>query len=194
MMLPRGFETELIYSFIIIISSLMIYLGTKKLYDLTSYKGIKYFRQSFLFFAIAYFFRSLIKFILIFFNLGNLHSIRTLGPLTLVLFMYFSYLAVFYLIYSVIWKEFKSKIYILHLLALIFSITSIFLSNRNSYFYINIFLLVTIGVIFFSRHKRSNKLHAIYMLLFIFWFLNVIDILIPNFLQTFQLLIYLIST
>ena len=31
------------------------------------------------------------------------------------------------------------------------------------------------------------------MLLFIFWILNVVDILIPKFLQIFQLIIYLIS-
>lgn len=41
--------TEVIYSFVIIVCSLMIYFGTKELYELSSYKGIKYFRQAFLF-------------------------------------------------------------------------------------------------------------------------------------------------
>ena len=45
--------TEIVYSFVIIVCSLMIYFGTKELYKLTSHKGIKYFRQSFLFFAFA---------------------------------------------------------------------------------------------------------------------------------------------
>ena len=52
-LLPHALGTELIYSFVIIICSLMVYFGTKELYELSSYKGIKYFRQAFLFFAIS---------------------------------------------------------------------------------------------------------------------------------------------
>ena len=62
-LMSLGFGSELIYSFVIILCSLMVYFGTKELYELSSYKGIKYFREAFLFFAIAYAFRSVIKFI-----------------------------------------------------------------------------------------------------------------------------------
>ena len=44
---------EPIYSVIIILFSLFIYLRTKEIYELTYYKGIKYFRNAFLFFGIA---------------------------------------------------------------------------------------------------------------------------------------------
>ena len=67
-LMPPQIGAELIYSFVIIACSLMVYYGTKELYELSSYKGIKYFRQAFLFFAIAYFFRYSIRFILSFFN------------------------------------------------------------------------------------------------------------------------------
>ena len=48
-----GIGAEIIYSFVIIVCSLMIYFGTREIYNLSSYKGIKYFRQAFLLFAIT---------------------------------------------------------------------------------------------------------------------------------------------
>ena len=63
-----GIGSEIIYSFVIIVCSLMIYFATKELYELSKHKGIKYFRLSFLFFAIAYFFRSFIKIVLFYFD------------------------------------------------------------------------------------------------------------------------------
>ena len=85
-----GFGTEIIYSFIIISCSLMIYFGTKELYKLSSHEGIKYFRQSFLFFALAYFFRSFIKIILFYFDAGEIRALLPIfGNITLFIFMYF---------------------------------------------------------------------------------------------------------
>ena len=56
-----SFGTEIMYSFIIIMCSLIIYFSTREMYELSSYKGLKYFRLAFLFFAVAYFFRSFIQ-------------------------------------------------------------------------------------------------------------------------------------
>lgn len=199
---------ELIYSFVIIVCSLMIYYSTKEMYKLSSYKGIKYFRQSFLFFAIAYFFRYSIRFILSFFNIRTIHeflpiSLGPMGPLTLFLFMYFSSMAVFYLLYSVMWKKWNGNskmIYILHTIAVILSLASI-ISRRNDILLgINLLLLVIISFVYYIAHKDSktkkkgHNLYAVYMLLFVFWILNIIDILIPSLLQQFQLLIYLASS
>ena len=106
-LLGMGFGTEVIYSFVIIACSLMVYFATKELDELSSYKGINYFRKAFLFFALAYFFRTLIKFILVFFNIPRIleFSPKFLGPISLFLFMYFSSIAIFYLLYSVVWKK-----------------------------------------------------------------------------------------
>ena len=46
--------TELLYSFIIIAISLIIYFSTREIEILSSYKGIKYFRFAFMFFGIAF--------------------------------------------------------------------------------------------------------------------------------------------
>ncbi len=206
-----GIGAELFYSFVIIVCSLMIYFGTRELYELSSYKGIKYFRQAFLFFAIAYFFRSFIKFIVIYSGINGIIEFSPLtfsatGALTQLVFMYFSSMAIFYLLYSVMWKKWNgnsNKIYLLHGLAFIISIASVLSRNPLVYLGLNIFLLlIVIFIVYISYQSKKNEknkkkehnLYLIYVLLCIFWILNIIDTLIPRFFQGFQLFIYLAST
>jgi len=195
---------ELIYSFVIIVCSLMIYFGTKNLYELSAYRGIKYFRLTFLFFAFAYFFRSIIKFLLVFFNRRAVFdfSPMILGVFTLFIFMYFSSMAIFYLLYSIMlkkWNGSPKKEFLFHALAFIIAALTVASRRIEVHLGLNIFLLVFIAFIVYLSYrsmkdrKKGRELHVIYLLLFIFWVLNIIDILIPDFLQTFQLLIYLTS-
>ncbi len=200
MMGMMGFGAEIIYAFVIIICCLMIYLGTKELYKLSAHEGIKYFRISFLLFALAFFFRSFIK---LAFLIVKDPRIFILPPdifqsLTTILFIYFSTIAIFYLIYSMLWKKlrkFPRAIYLMHLLAFITALIIILSKNILVYFFINIalllFIIITITII--HRNEKKNLLKVIYVLLSIFLFLNIIDILIPKFLEVFQLLIYLAS-
>jgi len=161
-----GFGTEILYSFIIIVCSLMIYFGTKELYELTSHKGIKYFRQTFLFFAIAYSFRSFIKFALSYFNVQAIFEISprlfgfAIGQITIFLFMYFGAMAIFYLLYSVMWKKWRDnskKIYLFHLLAFIIALSSILFRNPLVYLGINLLLLLFVVFTFYLSRKPSNQ-------------------------------------
>jgi len=202
----ENYSTEIIYSFVIILCSLLIFFGTQKLYELTSHKGIRYLRESFLFFAIAFFFGSFIK---IFFTLANsspLHGYSQIifQSLSLFIFIYFSSIAIFYLVYSMMWKMQKPreknnsrKIWLFHMIALIISVISILLNSAKIYILINslilIFILISIYYLHKDSKKRKSNLYTTYILLFIFWILNVIDILIPRFLETFQILIYMAS-
>jgi len=203
-----GFMLEILYSFVIIVCSLMIYFGTKELYELSSHKGIKYFRLSFLFFAIAYFFRSFIKFIVMYFNIETIFNFSPktfgilFGPATMFVFMYFSAMAIFYLLYSVMWKKLEkspNKIYLFHFFAFIISLITIIFMNPFVYLWMNLLLLSCVIFIYYLSRKQSkikkskHNLHIIYTLLFSFWVLNIIDILIPTFFKTFQLFIYLAS-
>ena len=198
-----GFGTELIYSFVIIVCSMMIYAGTREIYELSSYRGLKYFRQAFLFFAVAYFFRSFIKFIIMYFNIGiREFSPMLVGNLALMVFMYFSSLAIFYLLYSVMWKKWNGssgRIWLFHGLALIISFLSVVSRNQIILLAVNIVLLAIVAFVVFTSHQNVKKkgkgrnLHIIYMLLSVFFLLNTIDILVPNFFQTFQMIIYLAS-
>jgi len=192
---------QLMYSFVIILCSLMIYFSTKEMYELSSYKGIKFFRKAFLFFAIAYFFRYFIAVLLMFFGIKGILEISPLfvGIISLFIFLYSSAMAVFYLSYSVMWKKWnhKMKIYILHIFAVAIALIGTVFASDMIYFLINIILLifVAINLIIMNRDsgKKRKNLVVIYALLFIFWVLNIIDILIPQFFQFYQLLIYLAS-
>lgn len=197
-----GFSSEIIYSFIIIVCSLMIYFGTKELYELTDYKGIRYFRTAFLFFAIAYFFRSFIKFILVYFDIQRILDLspRILGAFTLLIFLYSSSMAIFYLLHSIIWKKWnhsKLKICLFNLLAIIIAVAGTFFEDNLIYFSLNFVLLLFAGFILLIAYKdyknKKGNLFAIYLLLFIFWILNIIDILLPKFFEMYNLIIYLAS-
>lgn len=199
-----GSATELLYSFVIMICSLMVFFGTKQIYELSSHKGIKYFRLAFLFFAVAHFFRYFIKFFLIFFNIISIHEISFLffeprGLLTTFVFMYLSSISVFYLLYSVMWKKWKNskKIYLVHVAAFFISLISVISHNEIYLLLVNLFLFIIVSTTFYFACKNSKKkkhtFYFVYMLLVFFWILNVLDILIPSFFQGFQLIIYLFS-
>lgn len=207
--LIAGFGTEIIYSFVIILCSLIIYFGTRELYELTKHKGIKYFRQSFLFFAIAYVFRSLIKFVIVFFNIRNLKDFSPLlGPLTLVLFIYFSTMAVFYLLYSVMskkWENYPKFIYFFHFIAIIVAIMIVITQSLQIYLTINFLLLFFVFYLVFvsykesysqektNQKKKSHNMYVIYLLLSVFWIFNILDILIPDAIQSYQVAVYIFS-
>jgi hypothetical protein len=200
-----GFGTEVIYSFVIIVCSLMIYFGTKELYELSSHRGIKYFRRAFLFFAFAYFFRSFIKLIIFYFNVQGLFQIspKVLSPIisqgTLLFFMYFSAMAIFYILYSVIHRKIGEKIiYLFHALALVFAVFGVFSPNPLSYLISNLVLfIIAISIVlisYYSKPKnRTHNFYAIYLLLSFFWILNIVDIVIPSFFQMYQFIVYIVS-
>jgi len=214
-LLIQNFGTEIIYSFVIILTSLIIYFSTREIYELSNYKGVNYFRKSFLFFAIAYFFRVFIKFLLVYFNESfivdlNPEIFPLLGVLSTFLFVYFSTIAVFYLLYSLMFKKWENqkeekkdkkprinRIYLFHLISFIIAIFSISFRGALFYVFLNFIVFLTI-ISFFVKISRDNKLknkslHTLYILLFIFWTFNVIEVFIPNFLQKTVLIIYLSS-
>lgn len=190
--------TEIIYSFVLIAISLIIYFSTKEFYDLTKYKGIKYFRFSFLFFAVSFFFRSFIKIIIFFWDIPQeLSSIVVffLQYGTYFLFMYFSALAVFYLVYSIKYKKWGRENESAIFFNIISAVIALIVVITNSIWVILainlIFLISILSVILTSKGK--NKLHIIYVLLFLFWIFNIIDIFIPSVLQFYQLIFYIAS-
>jgi len=190
---------EIIYSFVIILCSLMVYYGTKELYELTNHKGIKYFRLAFLFFAIAYFFRSFIKFLVYFFGVKAVREIpQFIAPLTLFVFIYASSMAIFYLFYSIICKKWENKSYLFHIFAILVSAVIVLFTSPWIYVGINVilFVLLTAGICIMHRNKKEhkkNRFFIVYILLFAFWLLNVVDILLPAIIGRYQLTVYLIS-
>lgn len=201
-LLRIGLGTEVIYAFVIIVCSLIIYFGTKEIYELTKHEGIKYFRRAFLFFAIAFLFGTFIKFLLVYFGINSTINLppRLVGFLSLFVFVYAGTMASLYLVQSLWWKKFKwvsARPYLLHVLAIVLAIIGVFYRNLEFLILINVLLLIFVIFFAFSGEKNSKNKHGkmgwIYVLLFIFWILNIYDILIPNNLGSGQILLYLSS-
>ncbi|MEM4330798.1 MAG: hypothetical protein QW273_02210, partial [Candidatus Pacearchaeota archaeon] len=165
----QNLSSEIFYSFIIVICSLMIYFGTKEIYEASLHKGIKFFREAFLFFSLAYFFRGFIKIILyshIFFSFKR--PLPLINNLSLFLFLYFSILAILYFTYSVIYKKLRIKeSYLIPSLVFIISFLVVILKNTIVYLALNLLLLLFVSLtVYFSYKdkikKREPYLHTIY--------------------------------
>jgi uncharacterized membrane protein YhaH (DUF805 family) len=202
-MLVQGFGIDLIYTTVVVLSCLVIYFKTKLIYDLSGHKGIQYFRNAFLFFAIAFLSRFLIKVFAVTFRLTHdLGITKELSILFLFIFIYASSLAVFYLAYSVAYKKLKDTKYnvpLLHIISLFIALITLIFQSATLFILSQTILFIFAAIASYTTHKKSkNKTHlgkwyTIYILLLIFWILNLIDIAIPNFFRTTQLFIFTAS-
>lgn len=216
-LLSGSFGMELVYSFVIIVCSLMVYFATKELYDLSLHRGIKYFRQAFLFFALAYMFRHFIKtFVMLF----DLKAIIEFPPpqfpmppppalpippsvvlFAVFIFMYASSMAVFYLLYSVIWKKSDGRsggvMFLFYLLAIAISMAVVLAESKGIILLMEailfLFLAITIYRAYLISRRAKHDMYIIYLLVFAFWMLNIMDIFVPRFALPLQMAVYLAS-
>jgi hypothetical protein len=195
-----GPTVEFIYLTIIVFLCLLVYFKTKEIYDLTSHRGIKYFRNAFLFFGVAYLFR----FIGVLFHIYNISfglSHYTHFVLGFVISAYASSIAILYLAHSVMWKrielnKFNDK-YLHHFIALGILIISIVANSLIVIFAIQILLFIFILIMGFinyrkTKGKKTITLYMIYISLFLFWILNFF-ITIFKFFFKIELFLYVIS-
>jgi len=201
---PFGLWIEIVYALIVVLSCFFIYFKTRELYELTSHKGIKYFRNTFLFFGMAY----LIRFVM---NL--IHSLRIDHRLfepfgfgifegALFVMAYLSSMALIYLIYSIAWKEvggfLKNKSYLLHLLAIIIALFS--MTERGPFIFLGFqsllfILLAVIGYISYRKDKKKkhSNIYLLYLLIFALWIVTNIMSFVVLFSPIIGLTIYAVS-
>lgn len=198
------FLSELIYSVIVMVSCLVIYFKTGEIYNLSSHKGIKYFRMTFLFFAITYFLRFFSKiFVLGLIISGTRFIPRELPSLTTLLLVYTGFMTTFYLFYGLSMKK-LGKILpettdYLHVLAIFLSSIVILLNLPIIFVGISASLLFYMLFVVYSDYKSSEKkkslspFNIIYFLLILFLMINIFDVLIPDFFRMIQTIIYIVS-
>lgn len=95
---------QIIYGLIVVILSSIMYAKSRKLYSLSSYKGFKYFKNAFLFYALGF----LMTILMIIYAV-----ITNFAPSTgyfNILFSIFMSMAGFSLVYSLVWKKAKEII------------------------------------------------------------------------------------
>lgn len=183
-MLPN-MQIEFMYALIAAILLFLIYTQTKEFYNLTKHRGIHYFRNAFLFLAIAHIFR----FVSYFFMLSEAVPMRMLSTTNQIivtvgfsLFTVFSFLGILHLTYSSIHKKISkglfSKSYSLYIIALVLFMPVLFFGN------IQVFLAIQALLVLFAfimsavsfekqRQKRKHSMHILYGLFLLFWIVGM---------------------
>ena len=181
---PYAISFEIVYSVIVILLCFLVYFKTKDMYSLTKHKGIGFFRNTFLYFGLAFLFRLLFNLIhLGRFTFSFFIPMREIMPYSLVIIGYLSTMAIFSLVLSSLWKMIKWKYfrYLVHLIALAVAIL-VFFTRSTEILVISQLALMIYAIILsvsnFSKSKKFSHMIVIYVLLFAFWLMNL-SILLP---------------
>lgn len=177
-----GFLTELIFTILAVFFCFLIYFKTKEVYELTKHKGIKYFRDSFLFFGLSYvlrFFFGLIMISTIAFDFMIPREI--IGPLFILPLGYFSTMGILYLMLSSIWKRFNTHkiLFVGHMMAILLSVASFMTRSHIILLLFQCILLILVIIISFLKQSESEhitKTKILYFLLAGLWLVNLLII------------------
>jgi hypothetical protein len=182
LILENKWVLEVLYMFLITSICLVIVSKADRFFRLTSHQGIRYFRNAFLFYAVAFVFRYIFG-LFADFSLNYSEVVRGM-------FEYSIIMAGFFLLYSLIWKKFEfserdnntslfnGKIMVFHSIALIVAILDILWGNYYFMFSSQIIAFLFASIISFRnckniKSKKFSKFYFIAMLLGLSaWILN----------------------
>lgn len=159
------------YSILIAFICLIIVLKTDRLFRISSHQGIRYFRNAFFFYGVAFVFRYLLA------NPSYFNLMRGV-------FEFFMIVGGFCLFYSLIWKRFESskdssslfnqKIVIFYILAAILVFLDLLWGGYYFMFSSQIILFFFASIISYNNYKEKEKKHKFLRLYFIVMLLNFI--------------------
>src|SRR3989344_268129 len=195
------------YAALIVFICLVIVLKTHKLFKLSSYTGIRYFRNAFFFFGLGFFSRYFLKY---FFEVKGLESF---SDFPLLLFEFFVIMAGFFLLYSLIWKrlDFSKSfansslltpgVLVFYMFAIIIVILDYFWQTLTLMFLSQVIVFLIASIMSFnntlSLTKKKNHLSKLYFVAmitsFLAWVLNAVTVLIINWEQTLLINIYILN-
>ncbi len=95
------------YFLAIFLLSLNIYIQTRKMHDFSFHRGIRYFRNAFLYFSMVYLFRFIVLNLQFLSGSTAPDSIIAVQSIGLFLVIYFSILSILSLVSSFSWKKYK---------------------------------------------------------------------------------------
>jgi hypothetical protein len=201
---PYSFYIELIFTLIVTISCAIIFFKTRELSNISSYKGILYFRNTFLFFAIAFCARFFARLVIIILPPPTRNFVpliqEFIKPVQFIV-IYASTVAIIYLIYSIYHKKINQYIvnrtYIIHLIAILIAIFSFITNNRLIAIVIQMLLFITFGIISFQKYTTTKKqnahLYLIYLAIFGLWVISNFLEILSFFTPLIALIVYFVS-
>ena len=196
---------KIIYALIIVLICAIITIKSHRMFKLSLYQGIRYFRNAFFFYGIAFAVRYLFGSYLFSFS-------KTYSTTIEILFSFFFIMAGFFLLYSLLWKKietpnkithsslFNSRILIFYAMAILLVFLDYFWNGLYFLFFSQAFVFILAFAISFSNYKSRGrnrkflKFYALAMLLFfIAWTLNAFIETVFHWDPKVTILIYLLN-
>lgn len=208
------YATQLYFGlfFFLAMISAAIALKAKKLYSVSNYEGIKFFRNSFVFFSVAFVLRCALYIIHFFEKAGKipLNDFAVLHAVVEYTFIFSITIAGFYLVYSLVWKTLQgfrignmnlsteSSLYVLA--ALVTFAEEVMISG---FMYVAMILVFSYAIIvsynnYIEAKRKSKKgFHQLYFIVMVLGLLgfasNFLDFLISGFFPTFYVYVIILN-
>jgi hypothetical protein len=171
---------KIIYGLIVSIICIIIVLKTDRLFRLSLHNGIRYFRNAFLFFGIAFFFRFILG--APFFDNINVSYTSIID----LLFEFFLIMAGFFLLYSLLWKRFAREenkypsslftpiVITFYSISILLSIADTLWQTYLFMFFSQIFLFGFTTIISFINYINGKKEHKFLKFYLLAMFLSLV--------------------
>jgi hypothetical protein len=193
---------EILFLTIILAISIIIYKTTKEPYLMTKHKGIKYFRNAFLLFGVAFSFRFLFYLLSYIYNyrLINLLNLspRMLGGGSMLVYTFTSSIALLSLLYALSYNKLKNKElpeYLIYIIGALISIISFFAFNSLLILHTLIAIIIIFSVIIQKKKSRKHTLGIAYIGLAVFWIISIFgDLFYFSIFDFFRPILYSILT
>ncbi len=191
---PTQWGIELVYTMVVVVLCFFIYLRTREMAELTRYKGIGYFRTAFLLFGLTF----VLRFVLHLSRIGSFgmppHPGFFLFPLLMVPVSYLSTLALFYLLYSTMWKRlpYSRFVWVANVAAFLVMVFAFFTRSPEIVTFLQLVLMVVI-LVMAARAKKKRHSTVLYTLVVAAWLLSLLALGRYRMIFEFKLLAQLVS-
>jgi len=161
-LLDNKYILELSYALLLTFICAVIFFRTDKFFRLSLHKGLRYFRNAFLFYGAAFITRYLFG-VLSDLNFDYAYIVK-------IIFEYFFVMAAFFLLYSLMWKKFETqrekhsslfnpKIAIFHVLALVIAMMDYLWGTYYFLFGAEILIFIIASALAYSNYRKDRGQH-----------------------------------
>jgi len=170
---------KVIYGLAIVLTCIVIVFKTNKLFRISLHQGIRYFRNAFFFYGIAFAIRHFLGPISFYSTTSISH------PPIKFIFEFFIIMAGFFLLYSLIWRKFETastystssllnkNLIVFYLMTIIIAALDYIYGTYCLMFFSQIFIFILASVISFTNYIEKGTRHKFLKFYFIAMFLSL---------------------
>jgi len=186
---------KFVYTIIIAFICFIIVMKTHRLFHLSLYQGIRYFRNAFFFYGLA--------------SITRLFLLGIYFPVIKIIFEFFIIMGGFFLLYSLLWKRIETKdsisslfnkgVMLFYILALIISFLDYLWQTFSFMFISQIILFIFASIVSYNKYRKSEggdflRLYFIVIILnLIAWTTNFIVAYFLNWYQAGVIGVYVMN-